>query len=216
MFGLFSRSRRTAPSRPTSFQPRLEQLESRFCPSTTSLTVAASASTVQVAVSGTVTNTSTPGGLTVLLSGVVGGTLTTDAQGNFSGTLTASGQGAAHAATSDGQSNIATANVTDPGTTMTNFQAVEDPNDVWVFSGLVTGGYQGEAVNFAGNHSLTGKSTTTDASGNWTYAIQLDGTTDDNGDVEAWAVDAWGVQSNVQDTPITQTVTGSGGMGAPH
>ena len=161
---------------------------------------------MQVTVSGTVTNTSTPGGLTVLLSGVIAGTATTDSEGNFSGTFAASGQGAAYAATSDSQSNIATSNVTDPGTTMTNFGGSEGPTDVWVFSGKVTGGYQGETVNFDGIQSMAGKSTTTDANGNFTYAIQLDEQPNDNGPVYVEAVDAWGVSSNQQDFFVEQTL----------
>ncbi len=190
----------------SSFRPNLEELEPRNCPSTISLSMTPpTAGSKQVALSGQVTNTSSPGGLTVLLSGVVGGTATTDANGNFTATLTASGQGAAYAATSDGQSNIAQVAVTDPGTVIDDFGAITGTSNIFTFSGHVQGGYQGEVVNFGGLKDLEGQSATVDANGEFSLTVQLDGKTDDEGDAYAQATDAWGVQSNEASYWITQS-----------
>ena len=204
MLGLFSPPRRKAPSpRKDSFRPTLEKLESRDCPSPIIYLTASGVtpSSKQVMLTGQVTNTSSPGGLTVNLSGVVGGTTTTDSHGNFSATLTASGQGSANAATADGQSNIATSAVTDPGTTMTGFMGGTATSRIWTFSGGITNGYRGEVVNFSGLPSVQGKSTTVyidplSGSPVFSYTVQL--TASDWGDIYAQAIDAWGVLSNQQ------------------
>ena len=198
MIGLFSRSLRKAPmSRADSFRPTLEKLETRDCPSTIMLlTPYVAASSKEIAIYGQVTNTPSPGGLSVLLSGVVDGTTTTDSNGYFHYDATASGQGIVYAATGDGQSNIAQAAVTDLGTTINDFMGICEPNHVWLFSGQVSGGYTGQVVNFSGLHSLEGGSAKVDSSGNFNYAVQLDGKMDDVGDAYAQTTDVWGMQSN--------------------
>ena len=151
MFGFSSPSRpKSPPARGSSFRPSLEELEPRNCPSDLCVGVYTMASTTQVTFVGQVTNASPLGGLTVLFSGVVGGSTTTDSNGNFRETLTASGQGTAYVATADGDSNIAQVTVADPGTTITQFTGVSGLGNVETFSGQVQEGYQGEVVNFSG------------------------------------------------------------------
>ncbi len=164
--------------------------------------------------SGQVTNTPNPGGLCVDFSGVIVGSMLTDANGNFSGTMTANDQGTAYAATGDGQSNIASAAVTDPqaATQMDAISAVEGMGDVWTFSGQLVGGYQGQSVYLSGIKDLNNVTTTTDANGNWEYTVRLDGQSDDNGLASAYSADAWGVQSNTQYIDVTQTSTVGVGM----
>jgi hypothetical protein len=207
MFGFSSRSRwNVSRTRASSFRPRLEALEPRYCPSTLYVMMQASPSSKQVSFTGQVTNTSSPGGLTVLLSGVVGGTTTTDSNGYFQVTLPASGQGTAYLATADGQSNIAQVAVTDPATTINEFTEVSGGiSGVSTFSGSVQGGYQGEVVNFSGLKDLQGQSATCDANGNFEISVQLDGQPDDEGEAYAQATDAWGVQSNEATFYVTQS-----------
>ncbi len=208
--------RRGRGAKAWSFRPSLEELEPRNCPSTISLSVGAvSPGSKQISLSGQVADTSSPGGLTVLLSGVVGGTATTDANGNFSATLTASGQGIVYAATSDGQSNIVQAAVTDPGTVIDEFWASTGSLNVFTFTGHVQGGYQGEVVNFSGLKDLDGQSATVDANGGFRFTTQLDGRQDDEGDAYAQATDAWGVQSNEASYWITQSYTSQTQLNSP-
>ena len=198
MFRLLSRSpRKSSPAKAGTFRPALERLESRDCPSTINLMAYTTPSSHVVTLMGQVTNTPTPGGLTVQLGGEVNGTATTDANGNFTASLPAAALGVVTAATADGQSNTAQFTLTDQGTRITSFNWIQDPGNVYVFSGQVGGGYQGETVNLGGIHSLQGKSTTVDVSGNFSYTVQLDGTVDDTGNASAQAVDVWGVTSNM-------------------
>ena len=145
---------------------------------------------------GSVTNTPNPGGMGVLFSGQVVGSTTTDANGNFNVTLPASDLGAVYAATGDGQSNIARGAVVDPGTTIVSMMGSQYPGNVWLFSGQVQGGYQGEVVHLSGVKDLEGKSTTLDWSGRFSYVQPMDNTMDDVGDAYFQATDAWGLNSN--------------------
>jgi hypothetical protein len=210
MLRLLSRSpRKSRPAKGGTFRPALERLESRDCPSTISLMMAcASPGSHLVTLTGQVTNTPTPGGLAVQLGGEVNGTVTTDANGNFTATLPAAALGVVTAATADGQSNTAQTTLTDPGTQITAFNWMEDPGNLYVFTGRVGRGYQGETVNLGGLQSLQGKSTTVDANGNFTYTVQLDGTIDDTGNASAQAVDVWGVNSNLALVWVIETNLG--------
>ena len=139
------------------------------------------------------------------LSGKVTGTATTDASGSFSVQLKATALGTVSAATTDGQSNVAQVTLTDPAATITSFGWIEYPNNMFVFSGHVNGGYSGEVVSFGGLKSLQGQTTTVDANGNFSLVVRLDGTMADYGTATAQAVDAWGVQSNLATTWVTPT-----------
>jgi hypothetical protein len=176
----------------------LERLEERDCPSTLSLMgVSSLPSTKVVTVSGQVFNVQNPSGITVLLSGVVGGSAVTDANGMFSASLTASGLGTVYAATADGQYNISQRDILDQASSITGFYGSTVASDIYVFSGNVNGGYQGETVNFGGLKDLRGTSTTVDANGHFSFTVQLYPGIDDTGDATAQAVDVWGTTSNL-------------------
>lgn len=203
MLGLFSRRRRQSPpARPRSFRPTLERLEARDCPSTITLTAAVGSNNV-VMLSGQVTGTPSPGGLTVQLTGTANGYATTDASGNFRVTLQASGPGQESASTTDGQSNTATTMV--QMATIDDFGYIEGPARTFQFVGHVTGGVEGEKVNLGGIKDLQGQSTTLDANGSFSVTVILDGLPDDNGDAWAQVVDANGVTSNMALDWVTQT-----------
>ena len=68
MLNLFARSRRDARSVKSSFRPTLEKLEDRDCPSTVNLFIVSYAAGKQVTVGGAVSDTPSPGGLTVQLT----------------------------------------------------------------------------------------------------------------------------------------------------
>jgi hypothetical protein len=173
----------------------LEKLEARDCPSNISLIT-----TVQdgnmLAISGRVTNAPSPGGLTVNLQGTAPGTATTDANGNYSVTLQASGSGPETAQTSDGLSNLAMVSVSMQ--TITQFTYFSYPLHMFMFTGHVNGpNSAGETVNFAGIKDMQGKSTTVDSNGNFTITVQLDGLSDDTGNVTAQVTDSNGITSNL-------------------
>jgi hypothetical protein len=196
MWSLLSRPRRkSSPAKPLSFRPILERLEERDCPST--ITLAASVGNDNmVTLTGQVTATPSPGGLTVQLGGVAPGSATTDANGNFSVTLAAQGSGTEYAKTTDNQSNIAQIMV--QMSTITEFGFMSSSLDMFTFYGHVTGpNVSGETVTFGGIKDLQGKTATVDANGNFMISVQLDGLSDDTGNATAMATDANGVTSNM-------------------
>jgi len=211
MLGLLSRARRKSPpARPLRFRPMLEALEDRYCPSTITLTETVGNNSM-VTFTGQVTNTPSPGGLTVQLSGIANGGAVTDANGNFSDTLQGTGPGQESAKTTDGLSNVATVMVqmeaiTDFGYTVTG-------PGMYIFSGHVAGGVEGQVVNLGGIKDLTGKTAVVDSNGDFSIAVQLDALPDDNG--TAWAQLTYsGVTTNEATTWVTQTIMirpGSGG-----
>lgn len=208
MIGLFSRPRRKAPPvKQSSFRPMLEQLEDRYCPSTISLGVMEmSNSSRMVELGGQVTNTPSPGGLTVQLSGEVTGTTTTNSGGYFFVTLQAAGLGTVYAATTDGQSNVAQVTLTDPSPPQINdFSYIEYPGGMYEFVGHVNGGYSGEVVNLGGIQDLQGKTATVGSNGDFSIVVQLNGQMSDNGEITAQTSDVWGTNSNVATDWMSQT-----------
>ncbi len=208
MFEWISRSRRKAPPvKQNLFRPMLEQLEDRYCPSTISLNIMEiSSSTKMVGLMGQVTNTPSPGGLTVQLGGEVNGTTTTNSSGYFTVGLQAAGLGTVTAQTTDGQSNVAQVTLTDPSPPqITQFSYMEYSNGMYVFEGQVSGGYQGEVVNLSGLKDLQGKTATVNSNGSFSIVVHLDGQMDDNGDATAQTSDVWGTNSNVAASWVMQT-----------
>lgn len=198
--------RKSRPAKVGSFRPTLERLESRDCPSTISIFYCYGMQNNMVQIAGQVTNTPTPSGLTVQLTGEVNGTATTDSSGDFHATLSAPALGTVYAATGDGQSNTAQATIMDMAAPAINdFGYMEEPNSYFMFVGHVNNGYQGEVVNLGGIKDLQGKTATVDSNGNFQILVQLDGQFDDSGNATAQAVDCWNVASNLASTWVTQT-----------
>jgi hypothetical protein len=128
----------------------------------------------QITVSGYVTDFS-PGGRTVTIGGVAGGTAVTNGQGYYSVTLTASGLGQLTATTQDvwGQSsNVATCQVQSNTPTITNFSVIEGPNNTAVISGNVMDEWRaGLVVVFGG--VLDGFAATVDGGGSFSINVVL-------------------------------------------
>jgi hypothetical protein len=207
-FNLFSRSPKSAPVKRSSFRPNLERLEARDCPSTVSLMCYTMSSSKNVTIMGSVRDTPSPGGLTVALSGVVSGTVTTDSYGSFSAVLPATGLGTVNAATTDGQSNTAQFTLMDTmAPQISSFYAMESTGDMFVFRGHVNNFVAGETISFSGMvKDMRGVTTTINQNGDFALAVEMDGLADDNGSVYAVAsADAWGVESNTASVWISQT-----------
>jgi hypothetical protein len=208
MFNLFGRSTRKLLARaPRSVRLSLERLETRDCPSVITLGVTYGTQR-NITLSGNVTGTPNPGGLTVQFTGQAVGTATTDANGHYSASLVALGLGNVNASTTDGQSNTAIVTLTDTRPVISGFGGAEGPGDVWVFSGTVTagnGGAYGLTVNLGGQPvDVQNKSVTVTSDGSFALAIQLNGKQNDNGIVTAQTTDWWGLTSSPVETYVAQ------------
>jgi hypothetical protein len=149
-------------------------------------------------------NDSNPGGYTVQLSGVYSGSAVIASNGTFSAQGTATGLGIVTASvTVDGgidgpQTVTAQATVTDPGITITNFQATNSGFGGYTFSALVQAQVvTGLPVSFSSTISaVEGQTSTVQSSGYFYLTITLASGT--NGEVEAIVTDCWGVQATAQ------------------
>jgi hypothetical protein len=150
-------------------------------------------------VSGQVSGPSPTGGLTVTLSGIVSGSVTTCADGTFTYTGPASGLGQIQAAVTDDAGNTATSsiNLVASPPTIVNFRAIYNGNNSWTFTGQVQGAYgAGMVVTLAGIPSLDSNnaSATVQANGSFSYTITLQ--PGESGGVTAQCLDWWGQASN--------------------
>jgi hypothetical protein len=148
---------------------------------------------------GQVSGGSPTGGLTVTLSGVVSASVTTNADGTFTFTGSASGLGQVQAAVTDSAGNTVTssANLTASPPTIVNFQAINNGNNNWTFTGQVQGPYvAGLVVTLAGIPSLDNNSAsaTVQANGSFIYTITLQ--PGECGGVTADCIGCWGQASN--------------------
>jgi hypothetical protein len=211
MFGLFTRpARKTAPATTRFVRPTLESLEARDCPSTISsaisLSITGYAANKTVTAGGKVTNTPTPGGLTVQLN--LGGqawcSTTTDANGNWSISAPAPSLGTITATTTDGQSNTAQAALAAQAPVLAVLNFVAQGNHWVTISGHVNdNNYQGEVVQFSGYvHTLNGQTAPVNSNGDFSLLAQLDGKPDDVGTLFAKAVDWYGLTSNYAQTDV--------------
>jgi hypothetical protein len=150
-------------------------------------------------VSGQVAGDSPTGGLTVTLSGVVSGSVTTNADGTFTYTGSASGLGQIQAAVTDGAGNTVTSSTTLVATppTIVNFRAVNNGNNNWTFTGQIQDpNAVGLVVTVAGIPSLDNNnaSATVQPNGSFAYTVTL--RPGEFGGVTAECVDWWGQASN--------------------
>ena len=118
-----------------------------------------------------------PAGLTVTITGVASGTVTTDASGNYAICLPASGVGKVSATVTDvwGQvSAAASATVSGTKPVIVNFTATRVSGTTWTFSGTVDDATPGGlSVQLSGLPSLRGKSVTTADDGAFSITITL-------------------------------------------
>jgi hypothetical protein len=147
---------------------------------------------------------------TVTFSGGYSGTTTTNSQGFFSIMVTANQLGPMMATTTDPAghaSNGAIYTLTSTAPVIQNFSVSELPNGWYEFTGQVTDeSPQGLTVYFGGEPiSLEGHSVTVAADGTFSFAIQLNGTSSDDGVATAVTTDWWGLQSNVAVCNVSQT-----------
>jgi hypothetical protein len=139
-----------------------------------------------------------PGGLAVTLSGVVSGSMTTDANGMFTYTGTASAAGQIHATVTDAWGVTASSSTTllNLPPIIINFQAINNGNNTWTFIGQVQDEYAtGLVVRLSGIPSLDNNnaSATVQANGAFSYTISLQ--PGENGSVTAECIDLWGQSS---------------------
>jgi hypothetical protein len=174
--------------------------------SSVSVTVSTAAPVVSLSVSygsqrtvtltGTVTSVNA-GGRTIIFSGKVTGTVTTNADGTFSYTATASGLGTVQGSTIDlwGQnSNTPTVTLTSNAPSIAGFTATHGTNG-WTFTGTVNDeSPAGLTITFGGIPDMVGKTTTIQSNGTFSFTIDL-GT--DYGTVTAQTADWWGLRSNI-------------------
>jgi hypothetical protein len=191
------------------FVPVLEALEGRACPSSLSLSAAtSSAGNKAISLSGQLSDPN-PGGYTIQFSGVYSGSAVTASDGTFSVESTATGLGTIQASVTvsggiDGPQTVtAQATLTDPGITITNFQAVNSGGGNYTFSALVNAQVlTGLPVSFSSTISaVEGGTSTVQSSGYFYLTVTLAPGT--HGDVEAIVTDCWGVQAT---TEISVTV----------
>jgi hypothetical protein len=140
-----------------------------------------------------------PAGLTVTLSGVVSGSVTTTANGTFTFTGPASALGQVQATVTDvwGVAATSSATLTASPPTIVNFQAINLGNNVWTFTGQVQDEYAaGLVVKLAGITSLDNNNATAtvQADGTFSYTIALQ--PGESGSVTANCMDWWGQPSN--------------------
>jgi hypothetical protein len=207
VFGFLTRRARKRAVSPRPLRLNLETLEARDVPSTLTATVHYNGGTF-ITLYGHLSDTSTPSGQVVTVWGRAQGQATTDANGNFFLSVVASGLGDVLAKTPD--SNIVDTVLTDTAPQIDSFKAIEGPNHMWTFTGHVVDPSPQDLVIYLGGQpvSLSGKTiNNVDSNGNFSIAIQLNGTTTDNGMAMAQAVDAWGLTSNFAMASVCQMGT---------
>jgi hypothetical protein len=140
-----------------------------------------------------------PCGLTVTLSGVVSGSVTTNANGTFTYTGPASALGQIQATVTDVWAVTATSSttLTNKPPTIIDFQAINNGNNSWTFTGQVVDEYAaGLVVRLGGIPTLdnTGATATVQANGTFSYTISLP--PGQIGGVTAECIDWWGQASS--------------------
>jgi hypothetical protein len=203
MFKLLQRPSRTRkPAAPRFARLSLERLEDRLSPSgaqTISLHVVYLPNR-QATFEGQLLYQANPvAKQTIILSGVVNATATTDSQGHYSVTLPVPQLGQENAKSANGLSNTAQYTLVCCSPVIANFSAVSEGNGLWCFSGKVSGApTEGEVVNFSGIKAVNGQSVEVNSDGTFDfYAIVTGG---NGGWATAQAVDWRGNKSPVAST----------------
>ncbi len=140
-----------------------------------------------------------PAGLTVTLSGIVSGSVTTNTDGTFTFTGVASALGQIYATVTDiwGVSAGSSTALTNAPPTIVNFRAINNGNNTWTFTGQVQDEYAaGLVVRLRGIPSLDNNNVavTVQANGTFSYTITL--RPGEGGVVTADCTDWWGLTSS--------------------
>jgi hypothetical protein len=177
----------------------VERLEDRNCPTTPSIINFSVVNTTRnwVQVTGQVIDDN-PAADHVVISGIVSGSVTPDAQGHFTFTAPAGRLGAVSAVAWNPQmqtSNTAQGQVTSTPPVIINFVAVNEDGNYWTFQGHVQDeSAQGEMIYFAGLPDMQNARAMVDANGDFTVTVQLQ--SGEHGTVTAQTMDWWGLASN--------------------
>src|SRR5262249_5153297 len=124
----------------------------------------------------------------IALGGMTVGYTTTNSNGQFSATMMPGGLGVVTARKADGTSNTATFQLPDMPPQLQSFDATEGLGDVWTIEGSATYFRQFDSlmVYFGGTPvSITGRGTSTDSSGHFSFTVSLNHSSSDNGTVTA-------------------------------
>jgi len=177
-----------------SFRPRVEMLEDRWCPDASAalaaLHVTAAAEVLpghQVRLTGSVTGGDTAG-LTVIFTGAVNSTTTTDANGNFSFTTSEASLGLVYATGLGMDTASADIVASRPDVSALSITYV-DQDTVSVTGTLTSMDPGGKTIGFSGVGS---GSAITDSSGNFSFITDTTGL----GMISAVATDEWGQSSD--------------------
>ncbi|GEM_PF-6530160 len=182
-----------------NYSPRLEALESRYCPIAPSISyLHSTAGPHTFMLAGHVTDEQ-PSGLTVQFTGVYTGTAQTNASGDFNVTIEPSQLGSIYAKVTDVE-GLVSVPVQDVLTSMvpmiSNFVAMRQFNNYWTFSGTVSDEYAaGLTVRLGGLPSLEGKTATVGADGTFSFTVALQ--PGEEGTATAQTTDWWAQNSNL-------------------
>lgn len=151
-----------------------------------------------VTFSGTVTDEA-PAGRTVTFSGHFIGNTSVNSDGTFSITTTSASLGDVSATVTDAwgqQSNTAKVTVASSAPVITNFRAIQGPDNFWTFTGHVNDESPADLiVRFGGVAGLAGLTATVGSNGDFSLTVEL--MPGQVGTVTAQTTDWWGLDSNV-------------------
>lgn len=173
----------------------------------------------QLTLSGKVTD-DTPSGLTVSITGLATGTVTTDSNGNYTITVTASGpNGTITATTADiwGQAASAQVTASNSAPVISALSASASSYGFWSITGKVADEHPGGlTLTFTSTDvpAINGLTTTVQADGSFSLTVLIPNT--QSGYFYAQTTDWWGVQSNVDWDMIVQIISGGTGSGLTH
>jgi hypothetical protein len=200
-------SRHSSQAAIRQVRPRLELLERRDCPSSSSgatapviTSFAVNAETgVTVEVTGDVQDAN-PASCVINLTGTIQGSVQVNGDGSFSAEVTANSVGMVTAVAQDTVTTLssapANANVAPQPPEIENFAFVHIAQNVWTFSGTVIDLVPANVpVTFGGPGNLQGATTNADANGNFSLTITLQNMPP-SFIVTAIATDNFGLQSD--------------------
>jgi hypothetical protein len=215
MLSLLRRHRRPPARAPRRrVRPQLEGLEPRDCPAAPVIAWMSYTELPQkvLCITGSVSDDQGYADVTVNLTGVVNVATTVTDTGQFTVQVAADHLGLVMGeATDSGQqltSESYALEVSSNPPVLGNFNAAENADGTWTFSGQVSDAVpQGDTITFGGLNALQGKTATVDVSGNFSLTVPV--AAGDDGTATAQATDQWGQTSNLGEDVVRTTDTSS-------